>query len=97
MSTCGRGKVSRNVSQGVSWGRRAGGDVEGRRVYWQGGREGGRKGVSPAVDRRLATPKPTCAPSQRSDPTFLRLLRLTNICRHQHLFWGQLYQLSVCL
>ena len=42
----------------------AGGDVEGsKRVSRQEGR--GRKGVSPAVDRRLATHKPTCAPSQK--------------------------------
>ena len=63
--------MSKNVSQGVVEG---GGLLEG--MLKEGGSigrgrevEGGRKGVSPAVDRRLATHKPACAPS-RSEQHF---------------------------
>ena len=69
--------MSKNVSQGVVEG---GGLLEG--MLKEGGSicrgEGGgrwevgvwRKGVSPAVDRRLATHKPACAAPPRSEQHF---------------------------
>ena len=39
----------------------------------------GKKGVSPAVDSRLATHEPACAPSSRSEPLYACIESL--LCR----------------